>query len=138
MAAARFFADVLWNTSVLPTTIVVGGTTYTKQNPDGTPLPASINGVESRSIVSPEDKDQMIQSINQNISFYCYKASFAPYPYNCLTNVYNGVTYPGLIPSRYITMGPGSGAGSADKLEVNGVGEANATYETTDIRTPPF
>ena len=148
MAAPKFFADVLWDTSVLPNRIVVTDpltgqkTTYDKKAPGGLPLAASYpNGVDSRG-ASPGSIGQMVESINQNISYYCYNgATFTPYPYDCLTNAYdNGssiVTYPGLIPSRYITMGPGEGAGSADKLQVNGIGVVNATYESTDIRTPP-
>ena len=61
------YADVLWDTSVLPASITVGGVTYQKKNQNSGTLAASINGVESRINSNPTTELAMIARINRNI-----------------------------------------------------------------------
>lgn len=129
------YADVLWNTALLPAFIVNTATGARIDKKAG--LAASINGVVW-DVPNPTSKLEMIDGINAIITFECYGVRINP-GYVCTQNVYDGVTANN-IPSRYIVMGGTATPGDsfkADQLQVNGVGSANADYLQTDWRSPP-
>ena len=118
-----FFADPLWNTSILPVI------------PDRTKTPllaASTNGLR---LVggNPSNITAMINSVNTNISIACYSGAIDGY--DCLTMC---------LGSRYVIMtgGPDSSPNTVpqlgDQLIVRAPGGlANVEYIQTDWRTPP-
>ena len=127
------YADVLWDTSVLPASITVGGITYLKKNQTGGTLASSINGVESRINSNPTTELAMIARINRNISYYCYGgAEDEPLPFDCKTTA---IPYP----SRFIIMNGtvtvGTQSQMADQLIVTASNTVN--YLQTDWRSPP-
>ena len=110
------YADVLWNTNILP---IIPGVTKTATG--------SIDGIATTPFANPTTDAQMISRINSLIAATCYSAE----GYDCLQNTYGGITYNN-IPARYVWMGAGN---AADQLIVTAPGVYQ--YIPTDIRYPP-
>ena len=129
----ELYADVLWNTALLPDEIVVGGVTYEKSAPGGFTLAASINGqVVFGNVSNPIDAPGMITRINETITYYCYGGEDNVVVFDCLTT-----TIP--YPSRFVIMNGTvprfTQTQQADQLIMTAF---NAyTYLGTDWRSPP-
>ena len=120
------YCDPYFTTSILP--VIAGSPQGTAA---GTALAASYNGIVLEGL-NPVNALDAIKIINLNISKNCYRNKvIEPYPYDCLQNTYDGITYAN-IPARYVIMGEGN---VADQLIVTAPGVYQ--YIQTDIRYPP-
>jgi hypothetical protein len=131
----ELYADVLWNTGLLPNSITVGSTTYQKRAPGQPPgsLAASINGVVVQGRTSnPPDGPASIVSINKTITYWCYGGEEDVVVFDCLTT---SIPYP----SRFIiingTVTAGTQTQVADQVIVTSTGQHS--YLATDWRSPP-
>lgn len=136
------YADVLWNTALLPPYILNGaGEWKTKSSV------ARYDGIPWNN-TNPTTGTAMRININSRISNIVYSSETGGY--DCTNNVYGdgSATYPFVtvpnIPSRYVVMGGnndlpvGTQRQQADLLEVTAANAATGwTFLQTDWRAPP-
>ena len=134
--APALFADCLFNTSLLPSSITDGnGTSYGKL----VSLPSSINGLQYNS-PDPEDQSTLTKNINAFLSYNCY-GSFNGGFFCSNINYVTGSTVtpslnttagapPGGVPCRYVVMHAGNWGQDAHQLMVNGAGVGIYTNTT--------
>jgi hypothetical protein len=149
----QVYADVLWDTSLLPAFVADRGVQAPKgAGIPGGVVPASIPYIELAAIDrNPRDEEEFIVIVSNAISEYIYGVSFSAIGsvngFDITKNTYAATgllpspTVGNNIPSRYIVMGGRVSTGQglvnqqADQYQVTAVGQG--VLLQTDWRSPP-